>query len=70
MLLGLLVAIELVSLQMMSGMDQFTDPVPISDPVAVLCGNAGVSYLSGLCVLGFYTLVLFLLNGLLIRKHA
>lgn len=37
---------------------------------SVLCGNAGVSYLSGLCVLGVYTFVLFLLNGLLIRKHA
>lgn len=46
------------------------DPLRYADPVAVLCGNAGVSYLSGLCVLDFYTLVLFLLNGLLIRKHA
>lgn len=35
-LLGLLVAIEIVSLQMMSGMDQFTDPVPMSDPEAVM----------------------------------
>ena len=35
-LLGLLVVIEIVSLQMMSGMDQFTDPVPMSDPEAVM----------------------------------
>lgn len=46
------------------------DPLRYVDPVAVLCGNVGVSCLSGLCVLGVYTLVLFLLNGLLIRKHA
>lgn len=46
------------------------DPLRYADPVAVLCGNVGVFCLSGLCVLGVYTLVLFLLNGLLIRKHA